>query len=417
MMNQGSQIELILSHLLKGSDEATDSSFKKLSAPTWRALFEASLRHGVAPLLFSRVFSHSPSPIPPDILGKFRMAAIVSAAWSMKLYSDLADLLQLFSRHQIPTIVLKGAHLAAAVYGDVVERPMGDIDLLIHPRDLARSQEILLGMGYGPRTRPPVDVQCTKGHQLIPFEFNSTSIDVHWNIEDNESPFNIELDGLWKRAQQIDLVNVPTLALSPEDLLLHISLHASYNHGWLMFSTGLRSLYDIKQIIAHYGDKINWDSVRRRISEWHVGKSIYLTLRLADEILGCDIPRDVLDALRPRAFNPKFLSLARDLLFGDHYSRFTESFPTMANVQLSKRSLKRNRPKFLVECLFKSREWLANDYPNLTKKGLAFLTPVVRWADLVRDGTLLYAFPSENARAIRRAEKARLELADWLESA
>ena len=196
-----------------------------------------------------------------------------------------------------------------------------------------------------------------------------------------------------------------------------MSLHTSYSHGWLIFATGLRALYDVKQIIAHHGEKISWDLVHRRVSEWHIGNSTYLTLRLANEILGCDIPRDMLHALRPRAFNPEYLSTARHLLFDDHYVRFQKSFPTMFGIRLSKRSLKRNKAKFLAESLLRSRARLANDYPTLSRNGLIYLAHIVRWADLIRDGTLLYALPNKNARTIRRTEKARVELADWLESA
>ena len=77
--------------------------------------------------------------------------------------------------------------------------------------------------------------------------------------------------------------------LSPEDLLLHLCLHASFTHR---FRVGLRACWDILETVNHYGQAIDWDLVVRRAQAWGIGRYVYLTLRLVRDLLGAGDPAD-----------------------------------------------------------------------------------------------------------------------------
>lgn len=79
-------------------------------------------------------------------------------------------------------------------------------------------------------------------------------VEMHWNIMPALERFNIDADDLWARTRHEIIAGQKAHVLSPEDLLLHISLHAC-KEG---FFRGLRSLLDISKIIQHYGEGIDW---------------------------------------------------------------------------------------------------------------------------------------------------------------
>jgi len=59
---------------------------------------------------------------------------------------------------------------------------------------------------------------------------------------------------LWQRVQTVTLDGIPYPILTPEDLLLHLCVHASYQH---QFAFDLRSLWDIRQLCQAYPDLLS----------------------------------------------------------------------------------------------------------------------------------------------------------------
>ena len=96
------------------------------------------------------------------------------------------------------------------------------------------------------------------------------------------------------------------MVLSPEDLLLHLCLHASRHQ----FEFGLRLLYDIRTALDRYGREIQWDRVRSRICDWGVERSAYMALRLARELTNVSYPDALLEEIEPQALAPRWLAMA-----------------------------------------------------------------------------------------------------------
>ncbi|OAD23051.1 hypothetical protein THIOM_001124 [Candidatus Thiomargarita nelsonii] len=137
---------------------------------------------------------------------------------------------------------------------------------------------------------------------------------MHCSIADEASSFNIDIDGLWKRARPTTIAGIQVLVLSPEDLLLHLCLHMVYHH---LFERGLISLCDIWETLPHYQDQIEWEQVRHRAHQWGTSKSVYLTLYLAKSFFGATVPQEVLDTLKPEKFDPQVVTWAKEQILGE----------------------------------------------------------------------------------------------------
>src|SRR5271157_4682345 len=130
-MDQTQIHKLLLYCLRVVPDEMGDGRLESLSSSDWDVLIEESGRYGVAPLLYRRLRTfHSEIPIPANVMARLRHIYLQSAGRGMHLYHELGKVLRPLRHANIPVIVLKGAHLATIVYGNIALRPMGDVDVL-----------------------------------------------------------------------------------------------------------------------------------------------------------------------------------------------------------------------------------------------------------------------------------------------
>jgi hypothetical protein len=55
-------------------------------------------------------------------------------------------------------------------------------------------------------------------------------VELHWTILEEEEPFSIDVEAMWARSVPAEIAGVGVRGLSVEDLLLHLSLHLTYQH-------------------------------------------------------------------------------------------------------------------------------------------------------------------------------------------
>ena len=261
----------------------------------WDGILETVISHGLSMSLYRNLnkINHD-HLIPSGFMEKLRQTYYVNTVRNMLFHSELERVLKSFQNEGIKTIVLKGAMLAETVYPNIALRSMGDIDLLVHKDDLDRAEKRIFKLGYilNEHYRSP-EWYRKKHHHLAPL-FNPdkiVKIDVHHNIIPPSNPFSINIDEFWQRAQPAKIANTDVLILSPEDLILHLSLHISYCD---QFVGRIKGLCDILEVVRHYQGKINWTQITTKSHKYKIGKFVYYPLYFAKELLNADIPSYVL---------------------------------------------------------------------------------------------------------------------------
>jgi hypothetical protein len=205
---------------------------------------------------------------------------------------------------------------------------MNDIDVLAHPHDLPRIVQIMMDLEYSPLAPINVDVTLQTLHHLPRMvKEGSAAFELHWSLVPPGESYSIDVDGLWKHAVSLQVVGYNALALSVEDLLLHLCIHASHHH---QFNSGLRFLCDIAETIHRFNSGIDWHALIEQsiIGKWDRG--VYLTLRLAKEMVGADVPSFVLEKLRPNDGAGTPMETARAHIFANqrisiHFAELLES--------------------------------------------------------------------------------------------
>jgi hypothetical protein len=393
-----------------------DGRLEMLSGSDWDVLIAESGRYGVAPFLYHHLRTfHSHMPIPANVMARLRHIYLQSAGRGMRLYHELGKVLGPLRHANIPVIVLKGAHLAQLVYGNIALRPMGDVDILVHKDDVMRVEAALLGMEFAPAeyNRVIAKDNCEFVYGL---PNRKLFVEVHWKFLPSMYRFKIDIDELWERSRQVIIAGVEVSVLCPEDLLLHLCMHTSAKH---LFAMGLKPLYDLVETIRYYGKEIDWKQVQLRSQQWGGAKCVYLTFRLARELVEASVPDDLMKTIKPSDFDERFMVLAKGRIFAyEHWNSGGLSLSSnIAQLWGSKRL--RNKGTLFLKRAFPSPEEMARVYPAPSDSiRIYFYYPVRINELLLRHGRQLWRLLrwNEGMRGLAKKENDLTLLKEWLMS-
>lgn len=217
----------------------------------WERLIDAAVCHRVDAILAQRAAA---SGAPPSAAARLTIIAAGHGAVSAALDRELARVLGCLAAAGIDPVLIKGAHLAHAIYPSPALRPRGDTDLMIaeHERDAVAAH--LESAGY----RPLVHV---RGRMILgQFHFARTdptgvghALDVHWRIA---APL-VFRDVLPARVLRPSRTPIPSLGphawgpSRPHALLIAcVHLAAHHRHDPLLLW-----LYDISRLAATFDDR------------------------------------------------------------------------------------------------------------------------------------------------------------------
>lgn len=385
-----------------------------LSKDVWEEILRQSRRHGVAPLLYHRLKqAEAGSELPVEVWGKLQALYLRSAATNGSLYRELAEALECLQASGIAVIVLKGGYLARHVYDNIALRPMSDFDLLVKEADLLRANALLVELGYRISRNADTEALIAKYYHLPPLIKAGkipVGIELHWKLEKPSARFEIDTGGLWRRAQPAAFGEARASALCPEDLLLHLCIHASYHH---QFRFGLRSLCDVAETIRRCNDRLDWEQLRERAEEWGAARCVYLTLHLAHKLLEANIPDHVLRRLTPTELKYSFAAMSEAFTLGD----IGDPFIFRKFGSLWKNGRWRDKLMIVKNSALPAQKTMARLYPASQGNGQFNSYYVKRWKDLLRRfGPIVWQMlrRKKQMKDLVEDEKKRLALKQWL---
>jgi hypothetical protein len=393
-------------------DEGLAARLSSVSAEVWDAFLLRSQSQGVAPQVYKRLkdpaFSTS---VPPHIIEDLKKHYLHTAYLNTLVLHSLGKVLRAFTTDGIHVIPLKGIQLAENVYRNIALRTMGDVDLLVQKNDLEKIRKQLTALGYTSR-QYWLEAEHDLSHSLPPFSKpNAADLDVHWDFENPDSLFKIDIDGLWQRAVPARVAYADVLSLSPEDFLLHLCMHTSYHHR---FESGLRSFCDLAATLETYQSNMDWTLFRAHAKEWGVERCVFLSLHLAQLLVGAQPPIGLLDLLRPADYETKF----EDWAIEQTFPRVTQEQYVSVNVARfwGARSFPQKMAR-LFSTAFPSPNMLSTKFPvSPNSKMIIFYYPRLWYGLISRHGRSLWSLikRDKSASATNQREMHGWDLAEWL---
>ena len=366
----------------------------------WLAVVILAQQHGVKALLYRQLkILGLTDQVPPGILKPLRIDYLNEANRNIQLFRELGNILSVLHRENIPVIPLKGAYLAEHVYGNIAVRPMGDVDLLVKQEDLWGVEEILTEMSYN-RFHPG---KGEEGSRHVEFKHAKlgVKVEIHWDFVTEGFSLRVDLQELWNRTKPATVAGVGVAAMSPEDLLLHLCIHAS-DH---VFEMGLRLLCDITETLRRNQREIDWVCIQHRADMWRVNNCAYVNLWLAKKLLGAPIPENWLDMLESQESDQRYLTLAENHLFACVEKPEQASLASRNTIQVWSAKSMLDKLAILFRRIFVSRQVMAMKYhvhPNSLRVFLYY--PVFLKGLLQKHGRLGWHFIRHDAQVHSRAE-------------
>lgn len=377
-------------------------------AEIWRKVARRAGRQRVAPLIFRWVKTVVRNQgIPRKALADLRSAYLETSAQNLRLWRQLGQVLDILGQHGIAVAPVKGAHLAECFYEDIALRPMGDIDFLVHKTDVTKVEDCLASLGY--QLRGGRDWYLEEHfHVAYISPQNGSCLEIHWHIIPNDSPFSIDIEDVWERMGPGTVAGHSVSLFSPEDFVLYLCLHASYQHG---FGGGLLAFFDIAQILRQTGDHFDWDLALRLARAWRVEKCAAIALHLAQLWLDAPVPAPALDQLCESSMREEKAAMAATLtLRRANMSRDLAKLWGGKGVREKTAAVWRN--------VFLPRDLLADLYPVAANSPRVYLYYAVHFRNLCRRyGPMVWQLLRKDPKMIKRVQEENQGdlLHDWLE--
>jgi hypothetical protein len=260
----------------------------------WPSLLCHANFHGLCSLLYQNLAPHA-NWIPPKTLDQLRTAYAANMQKALVLSRELIRVLDRLGTLGIELIPYKGIVLSETYYGDIAMRQVGDLDLFVRRRDLIRTRVALRELGYAPRIEIPAASEADYIAAGYEYSFDGplgkASLELQWALQPRYCAIDYDMDGLFTRAAEITLGGCSIKTLSPEDLLLVLSLHAA-KHVW----GRLIWLRDIAQILER--GNLDFASLLSHARELGIVRMLHVTLLLVNRFLETPIPKEFDSAIR-----------------------------------------------------------------------------------------------------------------------
>jgi|GEM_PF-5898542 len=251
----------------------------------WSGFIDLATLHGVKSIVYRTWRKIKPAGLPEEVRHQFKSMYQKNAASSMWLMSGLYRILDRFANEGIIALPFRGPVLSHFIHGDIAVRQCGDIDLLIHRRDLDRAKEILLTDGFAMRGEWITKHEAVYRRHFYSLTFirlkDQLNVDLHWNIASPAFSRFWDFEAVCSRSQSMALDGRILKILSPMDWLIALSIHAA-KHVW----SRLLWIHDISCFVDKDGSLLNWPSLKASVGKTGDSRKLVISLMLCRDLFG-----------------------------------------------------------------------------------------------------------------------------------
>jgi hypothetical protein len=338
----------------------------------WTALIQTALDHGTAGLLCHHMLTVGRDLLPDEIIHSAEAYVEFRRSDHERALRDLGAVLDVLNLAGVPALPYKGPILATLAYAEPALRGCRDLDVLIHPANLAAAMTALGSLGYrslqtGLSPRRMRAFYAYNGQDALIAE-DRMPVEPHWRLNPRTLHAEPGLKGLFDRAGIVALDGRDIPVPSREDMLLICGLHGS-KEQW----SRLIWIADMAALLSG-GAALDWTAILARSKECGVHRMLLIGIALAAAVLGAPMPRDVARALAVDKVAGRLAAIAAARLFAGGGE--TPSVYQLTGFRLRMRERASDKARYAAATLLtaRARHFRFIDLPEW----LEFLYPLVR---------------------------------------
>jgi hypothetical protein len=261
----------------------------------WEGLIRAAASEFILPGLHHRL-GEIGLRTPPEI-GEF-LAAVedLNGERNVRILEETRAVGLLLNAAGIEPVALKGAaFLLAEVYPRPGCRYLCDLDLLVPCSQLTAAAEALERDGYKQDER---DAMARFRHHYPQLQrprtandSGSSPVELHHSLGHGPARKLLSGEDVLRGSQPMEWNGVRIRIPSPEHLVTHLILHSQLHHCYSeRIWPPLRAMYDLVALDRHFGQRLDWEWVRRRFQSCGQEFTLLLHLLQVREALGMPLP-------------------------------------------------------------------------------------------------------------------------------
>jgi hypothetical protein len=365
------EIQSILSEVNKQTDQSKEVF--------WNELNQLASAHGVYPHFKAAMQKVGQDLISVDLLGEMKQKALEIVMFNMRMAVELIRILKALEFHNMQALAFKGPTLSQFLYGDVVSRQYGDLDILIDKDSLEDSIQVLEEYGYRPYN--DLTIGQLEAMQNISHDFalvnkdNKVLLELHWRLFSNEYFVNENKINYSSNFSFIEINGYPCRSLATEELLMYLAVHGA-KHQW----ERLGWLLDVAVILQN--KKIDWDRLLVMMRESSTEKILLTTFLLCQHYFGNHLPDRIVNEAKKNGI-PQLTKKLQQQFEKDFHDPLKKAVNTKKISFVQYRLLPGARSKWLyLLSLFQPTEL---DYQSVNLSGkLTFIYYFIRPYNVVR---------------------------------
>ena len=204
----------------------------------WEQIPRLAAQHKVRPMVAVALREAGWPGIPVSVRERVEQAEIQCTRKAMVLLSLLAAVSGRAQSGGIRVLSIKGPALSQKLYGDPIIRESYDLDILVHPDDVAAMAEVLASAGIYPEFKGPAlsprqtaRLRHYNKHDLFRHAGSDAVVECHYSLDHNPWRLHIDFDDLWNRHQTVAVAGLPIAIPGDSDLIQYLCAHAA-RHIW-----------------------------------------------------------------------------------------------------------------------------------------------------------------------------------------
>lgn len=285
----------------------------------WTYILKVASRNGVLSLICWNLLQNFDEHLPSEIKEQLNNHFQYYAQRNMFLTGKLREVVSFLNSKDIPVLSFKGPLLAIQAYGNIALRHFGDLDILVQPKDLKKSIDLLIANGYDPingvnwLNKNDWYVSRRKDVLLVSKE-NKVVVELHWKLSGTHFALPIEMNSLWEKSETLNLAGNELRTFSFNHLLIYLCLHGS-RHGWERFGW----ICDINELTGSK-EISDWEQISSDAKRLGCENALNFGLFLVHEFFGKSFPLRDWETI---VNNLDFIEIARQLranLFTEDYN-------------------------------------------------------------------------------------------------
>lgn len=253
------------------------------SASDWGPGLALASSHRVLPAVYAALRERK--EVPASIQSALEARFSAHSRRVLRFSAMLSAILRQFAAAKIEVILHKGPGLAKHLYGDAAMREFGDLDLLVHAKDVPRARAALRELGFRPQLE--LTARQERAYLRAGYEYVFASglganvVELQWQIVPRFYAVAFQPEELFRRSIVVEFEGEPARTLCDEDLLLTLCAHAA-KHCWSQLGM-------VRDIAALSARPLDWPWITNEARRLGILRILAVSLVLARNLMGIEL--------------------------------------------------------------------------------------------------------------------------------